>query len=121
MPKKLVIVEDEKFLQEMYKMKFEADGYEVHTASDGEEALRVIPEVMPDLVLLDLVMPKIDGYGVLSSLRQNEKTKALKIFVLSNLGQTGEIDRGVKEGADGYFVKSNLTPSQLAAEVKKIV
>ena len=121
MPKKIVIVEDEKFLQEMYKIKFEAEGYQIWTASDGVEALKVIADASPDLVLLDLVMPKLDGYSVLAALRKDEKTKDLKVYVLSNLGQTGEIDRGVKEGANGYFVKSNLTPTQLANEVKKII
>ena len=121
MAKKLVIIEDEIFLLDMYKMKFEAEGYEVITADNGEEGLRKTVEEMPDLVLLDLVMPKMDGYEVLKALRAGEKTKHLKIYLLSNLGQSGEIDRGKKEGADGYFVKSSLTPSQLAEEVRKIL
>lgn len=121
MPKKIVIIEDEVFLLDMYKIKFQAEGYEVIVATNGEEGLKIVNEVMPDLVLLDLVMPKMDGYEVLRSLRANEKTKDLKIYLLSNLGQSGEIDRGKKEGADGYFVKSSLTPTQLAEEVKKIM
>ncbi|MEI6378845.1 MAG: response regulator [Candidatus Falkowbacteria bacterium] len=121
MAKKLVIVEDEEFLLDMYKLKFEAEGYQVSTANNGEDGLKTALEVVPDLVLLDLVMPKMDGYEVLRSLRANEKTAHIKIYLLSNLGQSGEIDRGKKEGADGYFVKSSLTPTQLAEEVRKIL
>ncbi|NCN25128.1 response regulator [Candidatus Falkowbacteria bacterium CG10_big_fil_rev_8_21_14_0_10_37_14] len=118
---KIVLVEDEQFLLEMYKMKFTADGYEVYTASNGVEALKVIAESKPDIVLLDLVMPKMDGYETLKHLRADAATAKLKVYLLSNLGQTGEIDRGVKEGANGYFVKSSMTPSQLSAEVKKVL
>lgn len=121
MAKKIAIVEDETFLLDMYKIKFQSEGYEVITAANGEEGLKQVTETMPDLVLLDLVMPKMDGYEVLRALRANEKTKNLKIYLLSNLGQSGEIDRGKKEGADGYFVKSSLTPTQLAEEIKKIL
>lgn len=121
MSKKIVIVEDEVFLSEMYKMKFSAEGYDVYTAANGEEALKVVSEVMPDILLLDLVMPKMDGYEVLKKLRADEKTSKLKIYVLSNLGQTGEVDKGLEEGADGYFVKSSMTPTQLADEVAKIL
>lgn len=121
MSKKIVIVEDEVFLSEMYKMKFSAEGYDVYTAANGEEALKVVNEVMPDILLLDLVMPKMDGYEVLKKLRADKKTSKLKIYVLSNLGQTGEVDKGFQEGADGYFVKSSMTPTQLADEVEKIL
>ncbi len=121
MSKKICIIEDEPALLEMYKVKFEAEGYDVYVAADGIDGLKVIKEKMPDLVLLDLVMPKMNGFKVLDELRSDPKTKDLLIYVFSNLGQSDEIDQGLKEGADGYFVKSNLTPTELARKVKIIL
>lgn len=119
--KKICIIEDEPSLLEMYKMKFTADGYEVFIAHDGIEGLEVIRANKPDLVLLDLVMPRKDGYEVLRDLRADPATAKQVVYIFSNLGQGAEIEKGIAEGANGYFVKSNLTPSQLAEEVKKIL
>ena len=121
MPKKILIVEDESFIAEMYKIKFESYGYEVATACDGEEGIQVANKFMPDLVLLDLMMPHKDGYQTLKELREDERTRSLKVFILSNLGQKEEIDRGVKMGADGFFVKAHLTPTQLLGKVNEII
>jgi len=121
MAKKICIVEDEPALLEMYNMKFTAEGYQVLTANNGEDGLKMIQKSNPDLVLLDLVMPRMDGYQVLAALRKNSETLKTKVYIFSNLGQSSEVERGIAEGADGYFVKSNLTPSQLAVEVGKIL
>jgi len=121
MSKTICIVEDEPALLEMYRIKFTAEGYEVVTASNGEDGLKLIKKSQPDLVLLDLVMPRMDGYQVLAALRQDPVTVKTVVYIFSNLGQSSEVERGIAEGANGYFVKSNLTPSQLAAEVKKIL
>ena len=121
MSKKILIVEDELFIAEMYKIKFESYGYEVATAHDGEEGIKVANKFMPDLVLLDLMMPRKDGYHTLKDLREAEKTKNLKVFILSNLGQKEEIDKGIEMGADGFFVKAHLTPTQLLEKVNEII
>lgn len=121
MAKKICIVEDEPALLEMYKLKFSSEGYQVVTASNGEEGLKTIKKEKPDLVLLDLVMPRMDGYQVLAELRKDPDTVKTVVYIFSNLGQSSEVERGIAEGANGYFVKSNLTPSQLAEEVKKIL
>ncbi|MDD5032104.1 MAG: response regulator [Patescibacteria group bacterium] len=118
--KKILIIEDEEALSEMYKMKFEQEGYEVLAASDGTEGIDLAKKKKPDLILLDLVLPGMNGYEVLEKLRAAEETKKGKIYILSNLGQSGEIKKGLEDGADGYMVKANLTPSQLAENVKKI-
>jgi len=121
MSKKILVIEDEKYLSEMYKMKFEQEGYQVVVAHNGEDGITLAKKEQPDLVLLDLVLPKMDGYQVLTK-RRAEKSgiKNTKVYILSNLGQNGEINKGLKNGADGYLVKANLTPSQLADNVKKI-
>jgi len=101
-------------------MKFEKEGYDIAVAGDGETGLELVKSFQPDLVLLDLVLPKMNGFQVLEQIRTDEKNKGLKVFILSNLGQTGEIDQGFKEGANGYLIKSNMTPSQLIQNIEKI-
>lgn len=118
--KTILIIEDEEYLSDMYKMKFEQEGYQVIVAQDGEEGLELARSRQPDLILLDLVLPKMDGYQALKELRSNVKTKNIKIYILSNLGQNTEINKGFSNGANGYFVKANLTPTQLVKNVGKI-
>lgn len=120
MSKKILLVEDEFYLAELYKMKFEHEGYTVVWAPDGEEGLAMAKKEQPDLVLLDIIMPRLNGYEVLNALRSDEATKHLKIFMLSNLGQNDEIKSALSKGADGYFVKANLTPGQLCGHISKI-
>jgi len=118
---KILIIEDEQFLVDMYKMKFEKEGYEVVVAYDGESGINLAETKYPDVVLLDIVMPKLDGYQVLRRLRENPKTAKLKIYILSNLGQTEEINKGMAIGADGYLIKANLTPSELMDYVYRVL
>lgn len=118
--KKILIIEDEEALSEIYKMKFEQEGYEVLSANDGTEGINLAKKKKPDLILLDLVLPGMSGYKVLEELRAAEETKNIKVYILSNLGQNGEINKGFEDGADGYMIKANLTPSQLAENVEKI-
>lgn len=118
--KKILIIEDEEFLSEMYKMKFMQEGYRVFVADNGLEGIELAKKEKPDLILLDLVLPNMDGYKVLKELKGKEETKNIKIYILSNLGQNGEINKGFTGGADGYLVKANLTPSQLAENVGRI-
>ncbi|MBI4779352.1 response regulator [Candidatus Falkowbacteria bacterium] len=117
---KILIVEDEEFLSDMYKIKFEQSGYAVIVAHDGLEGLKLAKKEQPDLVLLDLILPKLDGFKVLAKLKAEPAAKKIKVFILSNLGQSDEVSRGMKTGADGYFIKANLTPSQLLEKVNAI-
>jgi len=114
---KILIIEDEKYLLELYKMKFEREGFEVVTAEDGREGIEAAIKEQPDLILLDIVMPGMDGFEVLNKLRENKKTKHLKVYIFSNLGQADEIKAGFEHGADGYMVKANLTPGQVVDRV----
>jgi len=120
MLKKILIIEDEEFLYEMYKMKLEREGYQVVVASDGLEGVKSAKKVKPDLILLDLVLPGMDGYQVLQNIRADRQTKDIKIYILSNLGQNEEIKLGLETGADGYLIKANITPSQLVENIEKI-
>ena len=117
---KILIVEDEEFLSDMYKIKFEQAGYNTVIARDGLEGFELAKKELPDLILLDLILPILDGFKVLAKLRAESSTKKIKVFILSNLGQSDEINKGMKSGADGYFIKANLTPSQLLEKVNAI-
>lgn len=121
MDKKILIIEDEQYLIDMYTMKFESEGYQVISASNGQEGLKLAKKEKPDLILLDLIMPKMDGFQVLKEMRQDEATKNSIIYIFSNLGQGAEVEQGMENGANGYFVKSNLTPTQLLKKVKMIL
>ena len=120
MANKILLIEDEEYLTEMYKAKFERGGYQVIVAPDGKRGTELAVSEQPNLILLDLVMPKMDGYQVLEKLKGDSRTKGLKVYILSNLGQDDEINKGFKFGADGYLIKSSLTPSQLVDSVNKI-
>ncbi|PLX21354.1 response regulator [Candidatus Parcubacteria bacterium] len=121
MAKKILIVEDEIFIAEMYKIKFESAGYEVFLAHDGVEGVSAAHERLPDLVLLDLLMPQKDGYQTLKELREEDGTKDLKIYILSNMGQKEEIEKGMNLGANGFFVKAHLTPTQLLEKINELI
>ena len=103
----------------MYATKFELDGFEVFRAGDGEEGLKVIKENKPAIILLDVVMPKVDGFEVLSSIRANPETAATPVILLTNLGQRSDIEKGLSLGATDYIIKANYTPSQVVAKVKE--
>lgn len=116
---KILLIEDDEALANMYKIKLGQEGYEVVIAGDGEQGLEEAERSMPDVILLDLILPRKDGYEVLVELKKREETKGIKVFILSNLGQNGEVKKGKEQGAEGYFIKSNYTPAQLVEEVKK--
>ena len=119
MAKKILIVEDEQFLLDMYKIKLEREGFVVVTAFDGEEGLKVTRKEKPDLILLEIVMPKLDGYKFLEKLRNDQTIKDTIVFILSNLGQAAEIKRGLDDGADAYLIKANVTPGQLVDKINR--
>lgn len=119
--KKILIIEDEKFLLEMYQSRFEKEGYRVSTAIDGQHGLELAQKEKPDLIILDIVMPGMDGYEVIKNLKKNSQTRKIIILVFSNLGQQEEINQGLKLGADDYIVKTDLTPSELINKVERML
>ena len=117
----ILIVEDESFLSEMYQTKFENLGYEVAVAQNGEDGLKKMRKEKPDLVLLDIIMPVIDGYTVLKMIRSDPGLKRTLVVVFSNLGQEEEITKGLQLGAEDYLVKSSLTPTELVKKVATVL
>lgn len=120
MSKKILIVEDEEFLSEMYKIKLVAEGYEVLVADNGMDGVDMAFSEQPDLILLDLMMPKMNGFQVLEKLKENDRTKEIKVYVLSNLSQGEEIKKGMFLGAEGFLVKASLTPTEVSDFVHKV-
>lgn len=116
--KKVLVVEDDSLLLDLYRLKLTEDGYEVFIASNGEDGFKSALANQPQLILLDILMPKVDGYTALKNLKSNQKTKKIPVVIFSNLSQKEEIEKGLKLGADDYVVKTSLTPSQLADKVK---
>jgi len=118
--KKILIAEDEEVLLNVLKDRFEAEGWEVTTARDGEEAVESIKKIRPDLVLLDLLMPKKDGFEVLKEIRGDPEFKTLPIIVvLSNLGSDEDIKKALALGANDYFVKTQHPMSEIVEKAKK--
>ena len=118
---KILLVEDDQFLSEMYATKFVESGFDIETAADGREALEKIKQYRPNLILLDIVLPKIDGFEVLQILKKNAVTKDIAVIALTNLGQKEEVEKGLKLGADDYIIKAHFTPTEVVAKVKKIL
>lgn len=118
MAKKILIVEDDKFLRELIAKKLSEEGFIVEEASDGEEGIRKIKEGRPDLILLDLILPSIDGFEVLEKIKKDLETKPIPVIILSNLGQKEDIERGLKLGAFDYLVKAHFTPGEVIEKVR---
>ena len=119
--KKILLVEDDPFLIEIYSTKLKEAGFEVEKAEDGDTALRKIKELLPDLVLLDVVLPNFNGWEILRKIKSDKTTSEVKVVILSNLGEKEEIEKGMELGALKYLVKAHYTPSEVITEVKKIL
>ncbi len=121
MAKKILIIEDDKFLRELINKKLAKEGYDIIEAVDGEDGTRKAKEEKPDLVLLDLILPGIDGFEVLHRVKQDIETSAMPVIILSNLGQKDDVERGMKLGAADYLIKAHFTPGEIVEKVKNIL
>jgi len=118
-PKKtILIVEDDKFLRELISRKLTGEGFDALEAVDGEEGIKKIKEGKPDLVLLDLILPGIDGFEVLARLREDPEISSIPVIILSNLGQREEVEKGLKLGAIDYLIKAHFTPGEIIEKIK---
>lgn len=118
---KILLVEDEPFLSSLLRLKLEKADFEVISAKDGEEALNILGQTKPDLMLLDLILPKKNGFEVLETIRQDPQLEKLPVIIISNLGQEVDISRGKSLGVIEYFVKARLSIDDLVKKVKELV
>lgn len=117
----ILIIEDDKFLRELISRKLANEEFKIEEAIDGEEGLRKLQEAKPGLVLLDLILPGLDGFEVLERIKDNPSTSAVPVLILSNLGQKDEIERGLKLGAVDFLVKAHFTPEEIVDKIKMIL
>lgn len=116
---KILIVEDEEIILGLLKRKLEKEGYEVFIARNGEEGINKIKEIKPDLLLLDIVMPKKGGFEVMEYMRKSKEFKDTPVIVVSNSGQPVELDRARKLGATDWLIKTEFDPQEVIKKVKK--
>ena len=121
MMKKILLIEDDKFLRELMSKKLIKTGYDVVFAVDGETGLSKIKEVKPDVVLLDLILPGINGFEVLEKAKKDPEIADIPIIILSNLGQKEDIERGQELGATDFIIKAHFTPQEVVDKIKSII
>jgi DNA-binding response OmpR family regulator len=116
--KKVAIIEDDLAIAQMYRMKFEAEGYKVEIAENGKLGLSLCEELKPDVVLLDLMMPEMNGDEMLQKMRETEWGNQTKVIILTNIGEQEAPDSLKKLGVSAFIVKAEMTPRQVAEVVK---
>ncbi len=116
---RLLVVEDDAFVQGLYENQLKAMGYEVRLAGDGEQALRAMQESPPDLVLLDLVLPRLSGYDVLTRMRDDPALAHVPVIMLSNKGEPADIEKGMALGATDYLAKTTTPPKQVIEKITR--
>jgi len=121
MAKKILIIEDDPALSELLQKQLEAEGFEVFRSEDGETGLRLIQEKRPDLVILDLILPKKHGFEILEELQKTQELKSVHIMVLTNLESRPEIERAFSLGVKHYLVKANYTVAEVAKRVQQLL
>ena len=119
MAKKILLVEDEEIMIDLLQRKLAQEGYEVSVARDGEEGLKLMPEIKPDLILLDIIMPKKGGFEVMEEMQKDKELKKIPIIVISNSGQPVELDRAQKLGAKDWLIKTEFDPQEVIDKVVK--
>lgn len=110
----VLLVEDDPAFIEMYQLKLSLDGYRVSVATDGEIAITKARELRPDIIFLDIRLPKKDGFEVLSELRRHDDTRQIPVIILSNYGEKDLVDQGLRLGAFEYLIKAHTPPSVLS-------
>lgn len=118
---KILVVEDAKLFRAMYEDKLKMEGYDVWTAADGLEGLRLAQQVLPDLILLDLVMPRMGGLEVLKRLKGDPRTKDIPVVVLSNLEDAEGVKEAIEQGAEDFLRKTASSPAEVTAKIKRLV
>ena len=119
--KKILIIEDDKFLRELIAQKLLKENYDISEAVDGEEGLKKITEERPDLILLDLILPGIDGFEVLAKMKEDSALNQIPVIILSNLGQKEDVEKGLKLGAADYLIKAHFTPVEIVEKIRTIL
>lgn len=119
MSHKVLIVEDDDILRDIYALKLEMEGFDVETARDGQEGLEKVDKVKPDLIILDMMMPRVDGMQFLQRYRQDKVAPEAKVLVASNKSSPEQVQEAKRLGATDYLIKSQITPDELVEHIRK--
>lgn len=119
--KRVLIVEDDPLLLRVLSESFAEQGYHISTVENGLEVMKSVEEFKPDLILLDLILPGMDGFAILKELKTNEDTKEIPVVVVSNLGNEGDVKSCKSLGAEEYFIKANVEVDQIIKSVEKVL
>jgi len=121
MPKLILFIEDEPTLQKTLGRALEQEGYEVQSALDGQSGLALVKRIKPNLILLDLILPKMDGFAVLKELKKDPDVKEIPVIVLTNLESPQDIEKALSEGATNYLVKANYELNDVVKKIKELL
>ena len=119
--KKIMWVEDDKFLNDIISRKLSGTGCELMHVGSGEEAFAKIEEAIPDIILLDILLPGMDGYEILKKLKENPKSASVPVIILSNLGQKSDVERGKELGADKFLIKATVSLDEIISEIAEVL
>lgn len=117
----VLIIEDEQFLCRLLTKKFESSGFVVRIALDGETGLKIVQQELPDIVLLDILLPGIDGFEVLRRLKSNTNSQGIPVVIISNLGEAMDIDKAMQIGAADYLIKAQSSPQQIVDKARELM
>jgi len=118
---KILLIEDDPFLVSMYSTKFELERFEVVSAENGEKGYEMATKESPDIILLDILLPEMNGFEVLEKLKKHKTASKIPVILLTNLNQKNEIERGLSLGADDYLIKAHFMPSEVVDKIKRVI
>lgn len=118
---RVLIIEDDTFLAGMYVTKLTLENFDVQLASEGQQGLKLIRETNPDIILLDILLPKMSGFDILKAIKRNPKTKSIPVILLTNLGEKRDVVKGLELGAVDYLIKAHFLPSEVVTKIKRQV
>lgn len=117
----VLLVEDDAFLSGIYQKKFEMEGFKVSVSDNGEKAVADARKKKPDIILLDILLPKLDGFAVLNKLKADREIKDIPVILLTNLGQKEDVQKGLDLGAADYLIKAHFKPSEVVDKARKVL
>lgn len=117
----ILLVEDDKFLEDIFATRLQNEGYTIVVAGDGETGLKLASEKHPHLILLDIILPQMDGWEALEKLQGQEMLRDIPVILLTNLGHEEDVEKGLKSGAVGYLIKAQYTPTEVINKVKEVL
>ena len=118
---KILLVEDDQFISQLYSDKFSQFDYQVEVARDGFESLEILKKYKPDLILLDIVMPKMDGFEVLEHIKKDDSLNKIPVLMFTNMGDKMDIEKAMSLGAKSYIVKSYFTPAEVLDKINNLL